>query len=140
MPYRILLFLYRRASLSPSEFREYCETKHIPFLQSLAGDTFPRSHSRRYIDRQPSPASMQNARAQADIEYSATALMGPPEFFDYDCIVEHVHDSEDAFKAFYARMVLDEQVAATLAADEAVFLDREKTRAVVVADVVETRR
>ena len=66
--------------------------------------------------------------------------MGSPESFDYDCIVEHVYESEDAFKAFYARMVLDEKVAARVAADEALFLNREKTRAVVVADVVETKR
>lgn len=82
---------------------------------------------------------MENASGQADIEYPATALMRPPDFFDYDYIVEHMHDSEDAFKAFFARMMLDEEVTATLAADEAVFLDREKTRVVVVAHVVETR-
>ena len=145
MPYILLLFLYRKADFSPTQFQQYCETTHIPFLRSLAGETFPRVHSRRYIDRQATttPAKTENAsggQGDTDVEYPATALMGSPEFFDYDCIVEHVYDSEDAFKAFYARMVLDGEVAAALAADEAVFLERERTKAVVVADVVETKR
>lgn len=140
MPYRILLFLYRKDGSTPSQFRDYCETKHIPFLQSLAGETFPRLHSRRYIDRQPTPASMENAGSQADIDYPATELMGPRDFVEYDCIVEHVHESQDAFKAFYSRMVLDEDVAATLAADEAVFLNRDKTKAVVIGEMVETKK
>ena len=149
MPYHLLLFLYRKHTLTPTQFQSYCETTHIPFLRSLAGNTFPRVHSRRYIDRQATTttpaAKTENATSgpcdiDVDVEYPATALMGTPESFDYDCIVEHVYDSEDACKAFYARMVLDGQVAARLVADEAVFLNRERTRAVVVADVVETKR
>jgi EthD domain len=138
MPYIILLIIYRNPSLTPTQFRDYLETKHMPLLQSLAGEVFPRVHSRRYIDRQPTETSADSPSGVSG--YPANVLAGSVDFFDYDCVVEHVHESEDAFKVFFAKMMGDPEVAAKLQEDEEVFMDRGRMKAVVVSEVAETRQ
>lgn len=137
MTYSIILLVYRKPGTTPQEFRDYTENNHVPLLQSLAGPTFPLVHARRYIQRSPAPTGDASSPAA---EYPATALMGSPSDFEYDCIAEHTHASEEAFQAFFARMMGDPETAAKVAEDEEKFLDRSKTKVVVVGEAVDTRK
>ena len=141
MPYTVLIFCSRKDGFTPSQFRDYAENNHMPVFRSLAGDTFPRVHSRRYLDQQSTSTNPDNATGTAGgNEYKPTVLFGAAEFFDYDLIVEHIHDSEDAFNAFFAKVMGDPEVAAKLAEDEAKFMNRDSTKAVVIGEVAENRK
>ena len=145
MPYSVLIFISRKSTLTPTQFHEYLETKHIPLILRLAGGNFPSIYGRRYIARTPA-----NANTAADgtntisppfnDEYPAKVLWGPPDFVDCDVIVEHVHDDEAAFEAFVGKMVGDPATAKEREEDENQFIDTKKMRAVVVGESLETRR
>lgn len=126
MPYSVLIFAYRKPALSPAQFRAHYESSHLPLVESLAGPLFPRTHTRHYLQR-----------ADHGPDYAATVLVGTQADFAYDALAELVFDDEAAFQAFFAR-VSEPAVAAKIAADEELFLDRAKMRVVVQGDVVVT--
>ncbi|MCJ1223518.1 hypothetical protein MMC12_000160 [Toensbergia leucococca] len=101
----------------------------MPILQSLAGTHFPKTHTRRYIQR--SESSTTNA------DYPATILVGAQADFEYDAISELVFEDEAAFQAFFAS-IGQVETAEKIAKDEKIFIDQARTRVVVVGDCVVT--
>ncbi|OAA50706.1 Dimeric alpha-beta barrel [Cordyceps fumosorosea ARSEF 2679] len=131
MVFKVLLFAHRKPGLSPTEFRDYLESTHIPLLRRLLSATFPTSHARRYIHR--------GDAVDSDGVYPATVLLGSQADFQCDVISELTFENGEAFQAFFAEYQSD-KVAAELKEDEARFLDAEKLRAVVIGEVRETLR
>jgi hypothetical protein len=137
MSFSILIFAYRKPGISPAEFKSHHEEINIPLAKSLAEDTFPNKHIRRYIHRPESPVSEMTGNTNAN--YPATVLVGTPKYFDYDSISELVFDDEAAFHKFFA-VVRQSEVAAKLAVDEEIFLDRGRMTAVVLGDCTVTEK
>ena len=90
----------------------------MPLIQKLAGDLFPKSHARHYVQRSPAVDSPLESISNAD--HPATALVGDQADFDYDAFAVLTFDNKAAFEALHARM---SQKGATeeLAADEESF-------------------
>jgi hypothetical protein len=64
-------------------------------------------------------------------------LAGNPEHFDYDCIAEVSWEDDEAFHEFN-KVYTQPGVMEKLAEDEEHFMVREKLRAVVIGEVIET--
>ena len=126
MSYRILLFLYRKPGFSPTVFKAYCETKHVPLLQSIAGVQFPKVHVRRYVHRASYASSSTDS-------YPASVLVGTQSDFEYEAIAKAIFDNEAGFQAFMG-MMSQPDAAARIAEDEEKLLDRSKMKAVVLGD------
>ena len=139
MPFTILLFLYRNPNLSPSAFKAHYETTLIPLLRSIAGDTFPTSHTRRYIRRSEPNPDEPEAEEGINAKYSITVLLGKQTDFEYDAFAELIFDDEVAFKSFMAVVGKNEN-AKKLAEDEEKFLDRSRMKAVVVGETIATTK
>ena len=138
MPYIILVFAYRKPGLSPADFKAHYENCHVPLLQSLAGDTFPNSHVRRYIQRSENKStSAPEAHSGNNVNTPAAVLVGTQADFEYDAFAELTFDDEAAFQAFFAR-VGQGKAAEKIAEDEEKFLDRGKMRVVVVRECIVT--
>jgi uncharacterized protein (TIGR02118 family) len=125
MPYTVLIFAYRKPGLSPAEFKSHYESSHVPLVQSLTGSLFPKSHTRRYIQRADSA------------NHPATVLVGTQADFEYDAIAELIFDDEGAFQAFFA-CVSEAKAAEKIAQDEDKFLDRTKMKVVIEGDSIVT--
>lgn len=130
MTYTILLVLYRKPGLSPQAFKDYYETTHAPLLKSFAGTAMPNNYTRHYIERPDSTST--------DVTTSATVLLGSQADFEYDSITQLDFDDVAAFQAYYAATLGSETAKAELVKDEEAFLDRERTRAVVVGESIAT--
>lgn len=133
MPYRILIFAYRKRGTSPSQFKTHYETRHVPLLKAITGPLFPKSHVRRYVQR----ASGGRDSPPNNGNYPATVLIGSQSDFDYDAIAELTFKDEAAFQAFFAK-VNEPEAAAKIAKDEEQFLDRARMRVVVLGDCTTT--
>ena len=122
MTYTILIFLYRKPSISPATFKEHYESSHMPLMQSVGGSHFPKSHVQRYIHR-----------STEDPNYPATVMVGAQTDFEYDAITELVFEDEPTFKEFF-RLIHQGEMAERIAKYEEKYLDRSKKRVVVVDD------
>ena len=123
MSYSMIVFMWRKLGLTPDEFRQYYEYKHMPLFRSLVGPNYPQSHTRFYLPRQhdgTKSADMSNA------SYTPTVFLGSAADFDYDAFASIVFADEKAFDAFHARM-RDPAVEKICGEDEENFLWREKT-------------
>jgi uncharacterized protein (TIGR02118 family) len=108
--YRIFAFLTKRHDISVSAFKEYYENSHIPLILSLAPS--PVIYKRRYLNR--------------DQKFTES---GAP--VDFDVMTELVFPDREAFVAWMGKLAAPEN-GDRVAVDEAVFLDRSRTRAYVV--------
>ncbi|UNI24092.1 hypothetical protein JDV02_009868 [Purpureocillium takamizusanense] len=135
MVFKVLLFAYRKPGLSPTEFRDHLEGRHMDLLKRLFGTAFPVSHVRRYIHRRAAEEEEEEHRDH----YPATVLVGEQADFAYDVISELTFADEDAFRVFFAQYQ-SEEVAAEIREDEERFLDVGRLRAVVLGEVCETVR
>lgn len=133
MPYILLVFAHRKPGLSPVEFKSHYESRHLPLIQTLTGSLFPKSHTRRYIQRVQGPIDGDADNAN----HPAVVMVGTPADFEYDAFAEIVFDDEAAFQAFFA-CITQAEAARRIAEDEELFLDREKMRVVVVDDCTVT--
>jgi hypothetical protein len=133
--YKMLFFFARNASLSPDEFKDYYENKHVPLILSLV-DTMeahgidesskPLLYKRRYIDRDASnPASGNPGMFD----------MGLPPF-EYDVVTEIVFASKTAAADFVKVLYGIEENASRLLPDEDKLMDRSKMRGFVVEEHV----
>jgi hypothetical protein len=130
MPYRVLAFLSKKASLTTSEFISYYETKHIPLIVSLSGDTLPAIYKRRYTHR--------DEGLQPEVEGAFGVMLPPADGgagIDCDAITELVFVSLEAAQAWMERMGRDGN-AERVQEDEERFLDRGRTKACVVEEFV----
>lgn len=136
MPFTILLILHRLPTLTPTAFKTHYETTHMPLIRSLAGPTFPNSHTRHYIQRTSSPPSSNNNNnnnSNAD-PYPATVLIGTQADFEYDAFALLEFDDEAAYQRFFG-VISEEGAAGRIAEDEEMFLDRGRMRAVVLGGI-----
>lgn len=134
IPYTILLLVYRLPSLTPTAFKNYYETTHIPLLKSLTGPLFPDSHTRHYISR-----TANTSGDNRNGTYPAMVIIGTQQDFEYDAIAELMFANQTAFQAFLNR-VSQPEVAQKIANDEDRFIDRARLRAVVLGSTTVTRR
>lgn len=133
MSYTIILFVTRKANLSPEEFKDHYENVHIPLAQRLCAGNWPTKFTRQYLAR----ITRKGFGGPANPDRPPMLLRGDAQDIDYDCVSEMTFENEDAFQAFYKR-VYEKDVAAKLAADETTFLELGKTRVVVVGETIST--
>lgn len=112
--YQILGFVTKRDGMSMSEFKDYYENKHIPLILSLAPS--PLLYKRRYLNHDKK-------------------LTDSGGSVDFDAVTELVFPDEAAFLAWMGKIAAPGN-ADRVAADEAMFLDRSRTRAYVVDESV----
>ena len=70
MTYNILIFAYRKPGMTPAGFESHYKSNHVPLVQSIAGDHFPKAHIRRYIQQTESSTSA------TDNDYPASVMVG----------------------------------------------------------------
>jgi uncharacterized protein (TIGR02118 family) len=112
--YRVLAFLTKREGMEMEHFIDYYENKHVPLISSLA--TTPTVYKRRYVER-----SEQLTKEGGAVDFDVVTELGFPD--------------RTAYLAWRARLSgpgAGDQVAA----DEAKFIDRARTRAYVVEEHV----
>jgi hypothetical protein len=122
--FTIRVFVTRKPGLSPDDFKDHWENKHIPLLESLSGPRFPLSHIRHYL-----------ARDSLNPDDRPYVLVGTSEDFTWDAYAEITFESEAQFKDFVPVMSSREVLE-----DEERFTVPGKMRAVVVVDVRSTKR
>ncbi|KAL3458192.1 EthD domain-containing protein [Aspergillus heterothallicus] len=108
------IFVTRKATITPTEFRHHWETNHIALLQRLGGPNFPLSHTRHYISRD-----------DAHPGFPASVIVGEDADFTFDAVAIVTFASEEAFQAFLPVMSSQEVVE-----DEERFTERERLRVV----------
>ncbi len=112
--FRVVAFLTKRQGIDTQTFIDHYENKHVPLICSLAPT--PILYKRRYLVRDEGLAKEGGG-------------------VDFDVVTELGFSDRAAFLAWMARLSAPgagEQVAA----DEARFLDRSRTRAYVVEEYV----
>ncbi|KIF77567.1 hypothetical protein QR77_34430 [Streptomyces sp. 150FB] len=105
---KLLSYLKRRDDITSEAFKEYYENSHVPLILSLAPS--PTVYKRHYLVR----GDAANLREDE---------------IDFDVVTELGWEDRDVFNAWMTA-VSDERVGI----DEARFLDRARTRAVLVED------
>ncbi|KAI1099713.1 EthD domain-containing protein [Jackrogersella minutella] len=123
MTFSVLFLATRKAGTTPEAFKAHYEGTHIPLLKELAGANFPQTHTRYYIHR---------AEGQAHV------LLGTQGDFDYDVAVQLTFADQAGFQA-YAAATHSGDAAAKISADEDSFLDRSKSRAVILGSTEVTK-
>jgi uncharacterized protein (TIGR02118 family) len=112
--FKILGFLTKKEGMETRAFIDYYENKHVPLICSLAPT--PALYKRRYVMR-------------------GEELTKEGGAVDFDVVTELAFPDQAAFLAWMAQLSgpgAGDQVAA----DEAMFLDRSRTRAYVIEEHV----
>jgi EthD domain len=112
--FKLLAFLTKRDGMETQDFIDYYENKHVPLICSLA--PAPIIYKRRYL-------------------MPGEKLTNEGGVVDFDVVTEQGFTDRAAFLAWMFQLAgpgVGEQVAA----DEARFLDRSRTRAYVVEEHV----
>ncbi|KAI1774305.1 hypothetical protein F4818DRAFT_419551 [Hypoxylon cercidicola] len=94
---RVLMLIYRKPDQTPEQFRKHYEEIHMPLTKDLAGDTFPLSHTRRYI---PRPASAPDSSTGTK-EYPAVVLGGNPADVEVDCVTELIFRDKEHMQSYF---------------------------------------
>lgn len=123
MVYQLAIFGSRKPGMSPEEFKDHMETKHVPLIRELAGKDFPISHKRFYYARGPT----------GDL----TTVFGQEYPFPWDAMVVITFEDEEHVKR-YMGILKDEDKAKRLHADEERFLDMSTVKGIVIGDVSES--
>jgi hypothetical protein len=113
---KLLSYLVKREGMSAGEFLDYYENHHVPLILSLAPP--PEVYKRHYLKR-GEPVNI----GEADI--------------DWDVVTEQEFADRAAFDSWIAAVTAGD-AGERVAADEARFLNRERTRSCVVIDVATT--
>ncbi|MFB7460716.1 MULTISPECIES: EthD domain-containing protein [unclassified Streptomyces] len=107
---KLLSYLKKRDGITSEAFKEHYENNHVPLILSLAPS--PIVYKRHYLIR-------------------GDAFNLREDGIDFDVVTEMGWEDRDAFQAWMAA-VSDERVGI----DEARFLDRSRTRALLIEDRV----
>jgi hypothetical protein len=113
---KILSYLVKRDGMPAEEFVDYYENHHVPLILSLAPP--PVVYKRHYLQR-------------------GDALNLSEANIDFDVVTEQVFADRDAFQSWIGAVTAGD-AGERVAADEARFLDRTRTRSCVVSDYVTT--
>lgn len=108
--YKIFAFLNKRDGISTDEFIDYYENNHVPLILSLAPT--PLLYKRRYV-------------------VHGEKLTGGSNHVDFDVMTELGFANREAHLA-WLDMLSGPGAGEQVAADEARFLERSRTRAYVV--------
>ncbi|OJD10604.1 hypothetical protein AJ78_08432 [Emergomyces pasteurianus Ep9510] len=117
-----VIFVTRKPGISPAEFQDHWDNKHVPLLRRLTGPRFPLSHTRHYLKRDAAPPA-----------YAITALVGDPTDITYDGFAVITFESEAAFQEFLPIMYHPEVIE-----DEKKFVDLTKSKAVALSNIQTT--
>ena len=131
MTYTVIILLTRKASLTPDEFKDYFENKHLPLVKGIFGPLCPKPNRRFYLAR----AASDNSDNMAQTPSLPQLVKGDPHTIDFDCISELEWKDEKAFKEFYEMMNRPE-IAAQLRPELEKFIGGEKV--LVIGEVVDT--
>jgi hypothetical protein len=113
---KILSYLVKREGTTVKEFIDYYENHHVPLILSLAPP--PAVYKRHYVQR-------------------GDAVNVGEAGIDFDVVTEQVFADRPAFESWIDAVTAGD-AGERVAADEARFLDRTRTRACVVSDYVTT--
>ena len=113
---KILSYLVKRDGMAIEEFVEYYENHHVPLILNLAPP--PEVYKRHYLQR-------------------GDALNIGEAGIDFDVVTEQVFADRAAFESWIDAVTAGD-AGERVAADEARFLDRSRTRSCVVSDYVTT--
>ncbi|KAK7423701.1 hypothetical protein QQX98_000891 [Neonectria punicea] len=103
------MLVYRNPDMTPGELKDHYENIHIPLMKSLAGPVFPIKHTRHYVGRATTAATIAE---DGEVKYPATIYTRKQADFEFDCFIELEFESEAAFHALSA--ILGEPDAAPL--------------------------
>ena len=106
--FKVLAFLTKKDGLSTEDFVDYYENHHVPLILDLA--TAPLLYKRRY---------------------RGEALTRADPTVDFDVVTELGFADRAGYRAWMAQLA---DAGGRVAADEARFLDRSRTRAYVVEE------
>ncbi len=120
----VAVFVTRKPTLSPEEFEDHWENKHVPLLKSLSGARFPLSHTRHYL-----------FRSESAPDYPLNLVMGQPRDFDFDAFAVVTFASEAALKEFSVTLSSPE-----VTEDEDRFTIRERLRVVILGSMNTTTK
>lgn len=90
MSYTVVSFETRKPELTPTEFQEYYDNTHVPIIKQAVGSSFPNSHARYYLKRQPDGVS-------------PLVFIGSADNVDYDAIVIMTFESEQQLMDFQTK-------------------------------------
>ncbi|OTB07523.1 hypothetical protein M426DRAFT_317831 [Hypoxylon sp. CI-4A] len=132
MTYTIVVQVRRRQDLTPTEFQTYYETRHVPLLKELLGDTFPITHTRNFVTRVPATDAPASSKDEAsgkapETKFLPVMHLNEPSVVDFDSLGFLVFEDYAAFQRFAERFA-SKEVAAKVEIDEANFADRAYTR------------
>jgi hypothetical protein len=113
---KILSYLVKRDGMATGEFVDYYENHHVPLILSLAPP--PVVYKRHYLQR-------------------GDAVNIGEAGIDFDVVTEQVFADRSAFQSWIDAVTAGD-AGERVAADEARFLDRSRTRSCVVSDYVTT--
>ncbi|CRG84842.1 hypothetical protein PISL3812_02030 [Talaromyces islandicus] len=133
MPVNVIALIYRNPNVPPEEFKIRYEA-HIELIKRVAGETFPLVHRRSYLARTPGLSFA----GEGEGGRPATLFAGQQSDFAFDAVVELTFENQAAFQAFSGR-IYSPNVIELLGGEEG-FMDRRRLGAVLVSQVVETRR
>src|SRR4051812_23600920 len=74
MTFTFLLFVTRKPTITPAEFKFHWNPTHVEVIKSSVGEAFPSPHPPRYIARP----------AEVDGTWPSAVLVGTQEDFTYD--------------------------------------------------------
>lgn len=117
MTQTVLIFAYRKLGTTPQQFRAHYEESHVPLVKEMAGEHFPLSHRRLYIQRADGKGD-----TERNANYPASVLLGSQSDFDYDAFAELTFSDGAALQTFMG-IVQKPENAARIVADEEKFLD-----------------
>lgn len=128
MPYSALVLFSRKPGVSPKEFEEYFESHQVPHLKSTAGEGFPVTHTRVYLQRSEEGPDFKavilpNRGSESDFPFDGLAIMEFEHKAHADLFLERTHTDEQLSK-FQGNPLLP---------------DRTKARAVMVSGVYVTK-
>lgn len=111
-------FNVRKAGTSFEEYKTHLETKHVPLLTRLIGDIGSWRYTRSYTPTEGPEAVFMMPQDSASS-------------WVYDCITRLDFEDKETWQKFLAGFGANHK---EIAEDEARFMDREKTRFVVVGE------
>jgi len=130
MPLTVIIYATRKQGMTPADFKQHYEESHVPLVKSIAGNHFPKSHTRFYVQR----THTGDPNDKTNEAYPATVFVGGQEAFDYDAYAELVFEDMPALQQFMG-CCMEPEAAKKIAADEEKFLERSKMTIGLVDDV-----
>lgn len=103
-------------------------------VQSITGPSFPKKHTRRYVQRNSNDSANLPESDNTNAKWIAPSLWGTGGEIDIDGVFALEFDDEAGCKKFF-EIIKQEDAQSKLAADEELFLDRGKLRIVLQGDV-----